>query len=394
MLQQQSQPKPAPRLGMRYGPDVWALKQGSLFLERSGKLVNCKVKNAGLTPKVPSLKAAVEGIHKSYGVSLVMGTDPEFFVKKDGHLVPAFDHLPDKHTTTDGLFWDGFQAECTVDLRACDCNQTRCPTCKKGACISCHALLAQRIGKQLQLLKAKGLDVAVQPVWRVPKDMLLFAGEAQVSLGCDPSRNAYGHFGRCVVEPRQLPYRFAGGHVHFELGEEERNADNIRYLVKTLDALVGIPSVCLAQNYDHFIRRRYYGLAGEYRLPPHGLEYRTLSNFWLMHPQAFMLVFDLARHALNIGRARLRNIFVGSAQESAIRDTINFCDVRSAKDFMKLNREFYSAWTKLLYGSDRAFWQAIEGGVDKVIPAWGQNVLKAWELPEDWRKVSAWKDLG
>jgi hypothetical protein len=224
--------------------------------------------------------------------------------------------------------------------------------------------------------------------------MLKWAGEAQVSLGCDPSRNAYGLQGRFVERPRDLEWRFAGGHVHFMLAEEERLLANIHYLVKTLDALVGIPSVCLAQNYDHFIRRRYYGLAGEYRLPPHGLEWRTLSNFWVMDPRAFMLVFDLARHALNLGRARFRNVFVGASSEKAIRDTINYCDVKSAKDFMRLNREFYSQWARMLYKSDKAFWAAIEGGVDKVIPNWGQNVVGSWRLPMVWREVPAWKDLG
>jgi hypothetical protein len=392
-MSSQSAPRTAqPRLGMRYGQDVWALKTGSLFLERSGRVVHCTVKNSGLTPAVPSLKAAVEGIHKCYGANLAMGTDPEFFVTRGGQIVPAFDHLPDKHSTSDGLFWDGFQAECTVDVRSCE--PVYCTSDCDRHKNKCHAILAQKIGRQLQLLQSRDLGLAPQPIWRIPHQMLQLAGMAQVSLGCDPSRNAYGHNGRCVPEPRLLPWRFAGGHVHFELTPEERSdADHIRYLVKTLDALLGIPSVCLAQNYDHFIRRRYYGLAGEYRLPPHGLEYRTLSNFWLMHPRAFMLVFDLARHVLNIGRARLRNIFVGARQEQAIAQTINYCDVRSAKDFMRLNREFYTAWSRMLYGSEKAFWAAIEGGVDKVIPHWGQNVLRDWVLHENWQKVPAWRDL-
>jgi hypothetical protein len=386
-------PKLEPRLGMRYGPDVWHLKEGSLYLERSDRIIPARVKNAGVSPQVPSVAAAVEGIRKCYGNALVMGLDPEFFVRQRGQLVPAFDCLPDKHSTPDGLFWDGFQAESTV--RPTNCYEN-CPRNCQDHLIYCHALLAQRIGKQIARLATKGLEIAPQAVWRVPQRMLELAGEAQVSLGCDPSRNAYGMWGRCVLEPRRLSWRFAGGHIHFTLVEAERTPENIRYLVKTLDALVGIPAVCLAQNYDHFIRRRYYGLAGEYRLPAHGLEWRTLSNFWIMHPRAFMLVFDLARHALNVGRARLRNVFVGATNESAIAQTINYCDVKSARDFMRLNEPFYSRLMLELYGSKRAFWQAIEGGIDSVIPQWGQNVVGDWQAVNqgDWRKVPAWKDLG
>lgn len=382
-----------PRLGMRYGPDVWALRTGLLYSERTGKLVEAPhITRAGISPQTPSLKASVEGIQTSYGTRPVMGTDPEFFLSKDGQPIPAFDFLPDKHASTGGLFWDGFQAETLVDLKTCgwDCEKS-CNAHKT----ECHAILAQRIGTQLQKLLPLGLQVMPRSVWRIPPRMLQLAGEAQVALGCDPSWNAYGSEGRCVAVPRMLEWRFAGGHVHFELEPREReDLDHIRYLIKTLDAILGVPSVCLAQNYDHFIRRRYYGLAGEYRLPPHGLEYRTLSNFWLMHPRAFMLVFDLARHALNMGRARFRNMFVGASNEQAIRDTINYCDVRSAQDFMRLNREFYSAWSILMYGSDRAFWEAIKGGLDKVISNWGQNVVQDWQLHASWTRVPTWRQLG
>ena len=382
-----------PRLGMRYGRDVWALHPEKLFVESTGHLIKAKAKSIGISPLYPSLKAAVEGVFLSYGTSPVMGTDPEFFVSLDGRLVPAFDVLPDKHLTTNGLFWDGFQAETLVDLKSCgrhclkDCQEHR---------LTCHSLLAQRVARQLQFLPDMGLQVAPKAVWHVPRDILTFAGEAQVALGCDPSRNVYATKPRRVLSPRKLEWRFAGGHVHFELSPEERsNSDGIRYLVKTLDCLLGIPTVCLAQNYDHFIRRRYYGLAGEYRLPPHGLEYRTLSNFWLMHPLAFMLVFDLARQALNIGRARLKNVFVGATREASIRDTIDYCDVRSAKDFMRLNKAFYSSWTRMMYGSDRAFWEAINGGLEAVVPRWGQDVVRDWDIAKlRWSEVPSWRQLG
>jgi hypothetical protein len=381
----------APKIGMRYG-NSWLLRKGRLFKEDTLSWVeppdNLPV---GVSPGVPSMRAAVEGIQACYTTHPVMGSDPEFFLRKEGQTVPAFDFLPDKHASTDGLFWDGFQAETVVDIKNCG---TGCPRDCTVHDLTCHALLAQRIGAQMQRLSAKALDVAPQSVWRVPDLMLQLASDAHVSLGCDPSRNAYASSGRLVEHPRDLKWRFAGGHVHFALPEDERQPDNIRYLVKTLDALLGIPSVCFAQNYDHFIRRRFYGLAGEYRLPPHGLEYRTLSNFWLMHPRAFMLVFDLARHALNIGRARLRNVFTGACREGAIRDTINYCDVRSARDFMRLNREFYSAWALMLYNSDKAFWAAIEGGMDKVIGGWGLDVVQDWRVGGLWIQVPAWKDLG
>jgi len=47
-------------------------------------------------------------------------------------------------------------------------------------------------------------------------------------------------------------------------------------------------------------RRRYYGLPGEYRLPKHGLEYRTLSNFWLRAYPLYDLMSGLALLAISM----------------------------------------------------------------------------------------------
>jgi hypothetical protein len=60
---------------------------------------------------------------------------------------------------------------------------------------------------------------------------------------------------------------------------------------------------------------------------------------------------------------------------------------------MHLNREFYTAWSELLYGNSQAFWMAIQNGLDKVLPNWGRDVVGAWKLPKDWRTVPAWRDL-
>ena len=47
-------------------------------------------------------------------------------------------------------------------------------------------------------------------------------------------------------------------------------------------------------------RREVYGRAGEHRLPKYGLEYRTLSNFWLRSYPLYSLIFGLARQAVYV----------------------------------------------------------------------------------------------
>jgi hypothetical protein len=64
--------------------------------------------------------------------------------------------------------------------------------------------------------------------------------------------------------------------------------------------LVGNTCVLLDRDPRAAERRQIYGRAGEYRLPDHGLEYRTLSNFWLRAYPLFSLVMGLSRLAVSV----------------------------------------------------------------------------------------------
>ena len=54
-------------------------------------------------------------------------------------------------------------------------------------------------------------------------------------------------------------------------------------------------------------RRKLYGMAGEYRLPAHGIEYRTLSNFWLRSPVLADFVAQMAGMCVGILHTSLMN---------------------------------------------------------------------------------------
>jgi hypothetical protein len=339
------------RLQPAYSNIVWNAKQNTNVYVPAGL-------KPSISHKVP-LEVATKAIRTVFGTTPTMGTDPEFFFERKGAPVGAFEVLKSKGERSEEApwFWDGFQGEVTVTPA------------------TCHQIIAHNLNKRFKLLP-KGLQVVPRTTWRIPDDMLAYAAETHVALGCEPSENAYAMSGIKVENPRELKWRFAGGHLHFSLDASETDALNLRYIVKTLDRFLGVPSVCLAQNLDHFIRRKYYGLAGEYRRPKHGLEYRTLSNFWTFHPQSTQLVLDLARHACNLGRSHLRRVWIGD--DTMVRNVINYSDVAGAKDLMKLNREFFDLWAKSTYGTSRPFWEAIDKGIDRVVPNFGKDIVGVW----------------
>lgn len=99
-------------------------------------------------------------------------------------------------------------------------------------------------------------------------------------FGCSADYNAHDQ-GRALPCPNpddlvedDGAWRFSGGHVH--LGYESEAPP---FVVGAMcDVYLGLPSVALDKQ---GMRRSLYGSAGRYRPTEWGVEYRTLSNFWI-----------------------------------------------------------------------------------------------------------------
>ncbi|HHT9130900.1 MAG TPA: putative amidoligase domain-containing protein [Candidatus Tripitaka californicus] len=236
-------------------------------------------------------ESIMEGMAAKANVSL--GADPEIFAKdQEGQVIPAWEWLPEKKpTASPQCFWDGFQAEFTVSP------------------YFCIAYAVDEVQSQLRhlhsLLRKRDASLSPACVVDIPYQTLRAVSTEQASLGCAPSLNIYPDESPLVVEDtRALLMRFAGYHVHFGLrGLTEEDAVPIVY---ALDELCGIGMTAALDGMEDGRRRRYYGRAGEHRLPEHGLEYRVPSSVALQHPVLTQLLYHLARTAVRLGALRLR----------------------------------------------------------------------------------------
>lgn len=272
-----------------------------------------------------------------HATSMHIGTDPEMFVMADGKLLPAFEFLPDKghpfkpadiaKRSISSLYWDGFQAEFNTNPSACLEWQTE------------HTHQGLKLILQHARAKHKDAKLAATTVVEIPDGMLESASAEQLALGCKPSLNAYGITGVGVTDGRELKYRFTGGHQHFGIGQ--RDPLVMTEIVKSLDCFLALPCVSLFANFDNPVRRQYYGLPGEYRLPKHGLEYRTLSNAWAFHPGIMHLVWDYARRVVSVGLAKMR--FAWDGNEAETIEVVQNCDVPAARKVMKRNEKLIKA---------------------------------------------------
>ena len=322
----------------------------------------------------------------------MIGSDPEIFVTDENdNLIPAFHFLPDKHNPLHSpggdydevsfsafgghggtaMYWDGFQAEFATN---------------PNTCLGFHinSIAAGLHGIYIAAKKkCPTAKLSLQNVFDIPDEVMDASSDEYVNFGCMPSLNIYGL--RADKPPaRSVPFRSAGGHIHFGIGKTtEREATP---LVKSLDAICGVMCVSLFAEFDNPKRRILYGLPGEFRLPPHGLEYRPLSNAWLSHPLITNMVFDLARKSLVFGK----NGFLPrwNATEKETLDTIIQCDVEQAHAIMDRNKDIIFSILKSSYSSaeneeiDMLF-RAFKDGIRSVVSN-PTDLISNWGINGGW----------
>lgn len=125
--------------------------------------------------------------------------------------------------------------------------------------------------------------------------------------------------------------RSCGGHIH--LGDEFLANDGPEPIlaVYMLDLFVGVPSVWLDKDPTSKKRRKLYGHAGRYRVKPYGIEYRSLSNFWVKSPELSELVYDLCMFSLDF-------VQDGSAWEYWDFNFDNFLESNNLSDAWKCKK--------------------------------------------------------
>lgn len=287
-------------------------------------------------------------LHLELGHNFMIGSDPEIFVEEAGRLIPAFLFLPSKDkpaytADTAGfnghggmpMYWDGFQAEFTTQAQHC--------LGYHGDSIAAGMKGVYKAAKK----RFPNSQLSIRSVFHIEPEILSAAAEEHVAFGCMPSINAYGL--KVKMPPaRQVPFRSAGGHIHFGIGKgQQKDADKI---VRALDAILGVACVSLFAEFDDPARRKLYGLPGEYRLPPHGLEYRPLSNAWLSHPMIMNLVIDLSRKCVVFGQKDFMPYW--NATEEETLDCIIRCDVEAAQKILLRNKEVFKQLLKASYFED------------------------------------------
>ena len=187
-----------------------------------------------------------------------------------------------------------------------------------------HEVLTQGAG----VLQRSGLSVVPgisSHIFSVPE--LQSFGESAFVFGCDPDYNAWTGDENRKPHAKDPGLRTAGGHLHIGYShlmdcDFDVNCD----VVKMCDYLLGLPSVLMDKD-DR--RRELYGKAGSLRHKPYGVEYRTLSNFWIFSDELMGWAYDSAVSAYE-QRGRLAE-FLSLVDGKEVQRIINENDKAAAK---------------------------------------------------------------
>lgn len=321
-----------------------------------------------------------------------VGSDPEIFVvDENNEVLPAYEFLQGKDnpnitgthkdfnitgnncidSTKQKMFWDGFQAEFN--------------TCATG-CLS-WVVDSVAIGMASVLREAQKKNpkatLSIKTLVEIPPEILASAKPEHVEFGCMPSFNVYGMEGM-KANGRDVNFRSTGGHIH--LGLKYKDPDLIKEYVKALDKILGVACVALFAKLDDPRRRTMYGLAGEYRTPAHGLEYRTLSNAWMCHPLIMNLVFEIARATTAIVDRNAIDLWETTERETI--DCINNCDVDLAREILARNKVLFKELLSNFgyYGSNDTrenIYKMFMLGVESLIKN-PNDIMNNWSIGKDY----------
>jgi len=213
-----------------------------------------------------------------------VGNDPEFFLlSKRGTPIAAEKILPPKYSNpTPEIYFDNVAVE--FDAGPSQCLQEH------------NNRLSELISKFADILKHNNIDLfenrvsfaAAQEISKITLDKY----DSTKQFACNPSlvlKNEEIEPSYPTVNPYEVLKRSAGFHIHVGKCYETHQIQDkfIVNFIKLCDLLVGLPAVFLEKDTEKVLWRRKilgYGLAGEFRIQPHGYEYRTLGAWPLSHP--------------------------------------------------------------------------------------------------------------
>lgn len=274
-------------------------------------------------------------------MQILLGADPEIFVKKQGNAISAHGMIP-------GTKKDPFKVEngaVQIDGTALEFNID--PAENEGQFV--HNI--QTVMEKLKGMLPPGHEFDIVPARYYEKPYFDTLPIEATELGCDPDYNAY--YRTINIRPdAATTLRTAAGHVHigWTKGVDPFHKGHFQMccqLTKQLDYYLMLGSLFLDPDQE---RRKLYGKRGAFRPKPYGCEYRVLSNFWLKSPALIKWVFNQTHLAVKDLMEGYTPFKKNSVTEEYISYVLNSSTLSEAENYLryaKQGKDFPKLWEKI-----------------------------------------------
>jgi hypothetical protein len=231
-----------------------------------------------------------------------MGLDPEVFLEGAGGIVCPTNIIPSSKMVeiiddAGGINRDGMALEFNPSPSAnpleVQNNLKHLMKIMSEAISSAGLSFSQSLGMSI-------VDMETSAKTTLPRDVF--------QLGCLPDYSAYTQKSQHVnIDARQFPERYAGGHIHLEIGKMPFSS--VCDLVKLFDMYAGTFSVQFGDPVWSLRRRAIYGKAGSFRWKKEKgiVEYRTPDSGWMWVEDGFVKMANELSQACKAFNAGFRN---------------------------------------------------------------------------------------
>lgn len=252
-----------------------------------------------------------------------IGTDPEFFIEKEGQIISSIGLIGGTKVKPRVL------GLCSVheDNVCLEINVN--PSTSKKEFVDTIKGAFKEITENFPSYKINNSS------YHVFNDNDLLHAES-IEAGCSSDYNAFSMSANTPPDLSKTKNRSAGGHIH--LGLPETNISSISNIVLMMDVFLGVPSVIMDSNTE---RRNLYGKASCFRWKDYGLEYRTLSNFWLFSDDLIEWAYNGSKKAIEMAQTfdfkmsedgvKMINQAIDIINNSKVDEAISFCKKFSIK---------------------------------------------------------------
>lgn len=233
---------------------------------------------------------------------VLFGSDPEFFYLKDGKIVPPVFLLGEgidikwKSNFPYRIYHKDKEISVTSDGAAFELVVSPSENWE-----TLFDKISEGISLTSNMIKQEDVSLGVVPAAPIEEEFLV---DETLITGCDPDYDALDTewFAKETVE--ESPFRYAGAHMHLGFPDKdflEYVHKNPVPLVRLLGIFVGIPALVNSTELDkETIRLEKYGKPAKYRIPDHGIEYRSTSNNWIINKTLAGILFENVYKVLEI----------------------------------------------------------------------------------------------